>query len=235
MPNQKMLAERDELHHDFLDLGRCVEGVVAVMARSFDEPHWSGNDRVGIGNGALNELGTRIAERCQRILLLYQPVASDFREVTALLRMVAELEQVAKLAPAITIRPANRIALPRPIFQECSHLVASVHEMIHLALSAYEDRRLTLAHQVKESHLEITDLARMLTESLTSMMKSDSTMIEAGLNLFSLLQHVQRIADHVASLIEQVQFLQGSPSDCFVDNNWRVVGVEQFHAHRLFG
>lgn len=230
MPNQKMLAELNELHHDFLELGRCVEDVVAATARLFHEPDTIGTESIPIGSDSLNDQGERIAEQCQRILLLYQPVASDFRQVTMILWMVAKLEEVANLAIAISMRSEDRIVQPIPISEELSRLAESVREMIRLALDAFEDGNSALVQQVEHAHTEVNDVAERLTIWLTDTMKADSAMIEAGLSLFAVLQHLQRMADHAASLAKRVMFLLETP--CSLVNQWHVVRSEPFHAHR---
>jgi len=59
---------------------------------------------VGGSGDALGDLARQVADRCRRIVLLYQPVAIDFREVMAVLRLAVELEHIGHLAIEITDR-----------------------------------------------------------------------------------------------------------------------------------
>jgi hypothetical protein len=82
-----MLGEWRQLHHDFLDFGTCVAGLVTESIRALHEPHSDPPASAAGAGAAPGAWGRRIAEQCQRVVLLYQPVAVDFRQVTAMLRM----------------------------------------------------------------------------------------------------------------------------------------------------
>jgi phosphate transport system protein len=207
MPVRKMLDELNDLHLDFLELGARVEVVVTDAVRAIHEPHPDGPAPIAAGTGSLSEQGHRIAERGGRIMLLYQPVASDFRQVAAVTRMTTELERIGSLALTITERSADLGALSFSVPEELSRLAESVFEMVRSARVAYERRASAFAPWVWRTNAEVTERATRVTRWLTETMKADPAAVEPGLSLFVVVQNLQRIADHAAGLAEAVVFL----------------------------
>jgi phosphate transport system protein len=206
MPCQKALDELRELHREFLALGTSVEELVAGALRAL----WGANPDEGTSVGAgdaLADQGRRIAERCRRIVLLYQPVGIDFREVTAVLRMAAELEHTGNRAVEITQRSAALAALPLPVPEELSRMAEVVSGTVRRFLDAYALLDEGPVRPVPWLRTEVDGLAGELTQWLAGVMRADPRAVEPGLNLFAVVQNLQRIAEHASTLAEEIAFL----------------------------
>jgi phosphate transport system protein len=215
MPGQKMLDELNELHREFLDLGTCVGEVVTESVRAIREPDSTQFAPTAVGDDVLADLSRRIVERCRRIVLLYQPMAGDFREVTAILRMAGELESVGHLATEIVERSAALTALPIPVPEELDRLAEEVSVMIRRVLDAstlFDEAPVRPAARISP---EVISLARILMEWVAGTMRADPAAVEPGLSLFAVVQNLQRIAEHASALAEEIAFLTEVPGARF--------------------
>ena len=207
MPGQQMLDELNGLDQDFLDLAVCVGDTVAAVVHALCE---SDSDELALVAGerdALDTLNNRITERGRRILLLHQPVAVDYRQVTAILRMTTALEQIGHLALALGDPWRNLAAMPFALPDDLPQLAIEAAGLLQLALDAYTCRAPALARQVCGTGAEVLDCGATLTGWLTGAMKADPAAVEPGLSLFTVVRGLQRIAGHAIDLAGEVVFL----------------------------
>jgi phosphate transport system protein len=225
MPGKKALDELRELHREFLDLGTSVEELVAAAVRPLRAPDPGGVTSGGSGE-ELGRWARRIVERCRRIVLLYQPVAIDFREVTAILRMTAEMEHIGNRATGITGRTAALGALAVQAPPELSRLAETVGGMVRRFLDAYTLLDEDPVHPVGWMRTEVDRLAGVLREWLAGLMRADPSAVEHGLDLFAVVQSFQRIAEHATALAEEVAFLTEAAARRLSANHLAVQPVE---------
>jgi phosphate transport system protein len=230
MPCQKALDELRELHLEFLALGTSVEELVTEALRPLRGLNAAGRTSVGAGD-ALAEQGQRIADRCRRIVLLYQPMGIDFREVTAVLRMAAELEHIGDRATEITERSGALSALLVHVPPELSRLAEAVAGMLHRFLDAFTLLDVVPVQPVACLRTEVRGLAGVLTQWLAGVMRADPNAVESGLNLCVVIQNLQRIAEHATTLAEEVTFLTEAKSTRLGANNPVTVPREPAHAN----
>jgi len=190
MPVQKMLDELNELRHDVLELAHGVEDAVADA----HEPYMDRLDRA--------EQSRRIVARCQRVLVLYQPVAADFRQVMSILAVAAEYERVANQASTIAEWTDSPSVLPVSLPAELPRIAGSVTQLCRLALETAAQCSPASIRRVWRANTELTDLVTTFTERLTGAMKADPMAVEPGMGLFALVQCFRRIAAAAVDLVE---------------------------------
>jgi phosphate transport system protein len=206
MPSQKALDELRELHREFLALATGVDELVAAAVRAIRDPE-SDRAPVSVNGSELAERWGRLTERCQRILLLYQPVARDFRAVIALLRMGPELEHIGHLTAEITGRATALRGLPGSVPNELDRMAGAVSGMVHRAADAYLLLDAGPVHPVAWTRLEVSALARVLLNWLAGVMRMNPAAVEPGLALCAVIQDLNRIAEHAAVLAGELLFL----------------------------
>jgi len=216
MPCRMMLRELNEVHEAFLDLQRGIGDAVADAAHALGDSHpsWHGP---APDDGAHADRAAQITERCQRLLVLYQPVAADFRRVTAILQMVGEWEHVSALAKGIADRAAELAPWLVVVPHELADLAAVVAGLVRDAGAAYEDGGPGVARGVVRMTAALGARASGLTGCLVEAMRADPAAVEPGLGLFAVVQDLLRIAGHAARVAEEVIVLTDGWDRCRAD------------------
>ncbi|VTR93761.1 Phosphate-specific transport system accessory protein PhoU OS=Planctomyces brasiliensis (strain ATCC 49424 / DSM 5305 / JCM 21570 / NBRC 103401 / IFAM 1448) GN=Plabr_2420 PE=3 SV=1: PhoU [Gemmata massiliana] len=209
MPVKKMLDELHELQRDLFAFGTGVADAVAESTgwlhdlHSFvPEPVWG---------AALTMRHERVVERCQRITLLYQPVARDFQNLTAVLRVASELEQIGHLAAEITEQTSPLASLPEAT-EKLPQLADSVSNMVHTVVDAYSTHNTIPARQMAQIRTDVADATESVIEWLTGVMKVDSAAVEPGLSLFAVVRNLQAMANHTTRLAEALSVVENRGS-----------------------
>ncbi len=150
----------------------------------------------------------RIEEECLKILALHQPVASDLRRTTTVLKINSDLERIADLACNIAERAKcvhQRENFPIP--DGLPEMAQRSITMVKLALDAFVQSDTTLAKQVIQMDRRVDELNLAVIIELRGLMQRDSTMVDSALHCFSAARHIERIADHAENIAEDVIYL----------------------------
>lgn len=142
-----------------------------------------------------------------RILLRFQPVASDLRDVVSTMKLSGNLERIADQAVSIArrARRLNRqpeleeVGLLEPMFQ-------AALAMFRDALRAFRKRDSPLAQSMKERDRALDELNRTIGAELTEKMTMAPDRIEAYLALVFMARHLERVGDHAVNIGEDVVY-----------------------------
>jgi phosphate transport system protein len=160
-------------------------------------------------DGQIDREENRINEECLKVLALHQPVACDLRRVTAALMVATDLERIAALAVNIAERALRLVELPASLPppaalpQMADRAVAMVHDSL-LAFAVLDARK---ARAVCRADDEVDRLNDEAIAELVAAMKASPQAVEAGLSLFSIVRHLERVADHATNIAEDVVYL----------------------------
>jgi phosphate transport system protein len=151
---------------------------------------------------------TGIDAEAARLLALRQPMAKDFREVIAGLKIAAELERVADYARNVARHLLNvrGDSLDAPI--------AALGEMGKVGLAmlrevrgAYETGDIDRADAVWGRDDEIDAQYAELVAQLRDLLASDSSRVEDGTSLLFMSRCMERIGDHIVNIAENVYYI----------------------------
>jgi len=174
----------------------------ALFARSFEAC-----DRVIADDSEIDSLEKSVDEAGVAILVRFQPLANDLREVVAAMKVSNNLERVADQAVSIA-RRARRLnesgtleetAGLRRIFD----LAAGI---FHDSVRSFADRDEELARGLKERDRALDTLQHREIESLTTQMAADTSRIKDYLDLVLVARNIERIGDHATNIAEDAVF-----------------------------
>lgn len=202
------VREMEHLHRSILSMCSTVEELIhdSVDGLRSSQPglarELSGRD------GEVDEWDIRIEEECLKILALYHPVANDLRRVTVVMKICAELERVADLAVSIAERSAGIAqhgGFPMP--ERLAEMTRESLSMLHDSIDAFVEQNTELARRVCQRDEAVDQLNRQLIDDVVAVMKQRPDLVEPGLHLFSVIRHVERVADHATNIAEDVVYL----------------------------
>ncbi len=197
-----------ELKSGVLRLGSMVEQAIGQSMRALVERDNQVAREVIARDEDLNELHRQLRERAFMIMATQQPVARDLRLISSFQHMVLELERMGDHAVSIA-RGALRlndqpqlkpyIDLPRMAMLTQSQ----VHEILGAVIEADEDR----ARAIAKRDDEVDEIYHGLWRELLGYMVADSSNVERAATLLFIAKDLERIADRVTNIAEDVVFL----------------------------
>lgn len=149
-----------------------------------------------------------IEEECLRLLALFQPFARDFRTVTTLLRVNADLERVGDHATSIakmTIKLQDRGVPSWPT--SLTELTQRVPMLCHALLNSLLSENVADARAIFEKDAAIDKLDKRLFEECLDVMTEDRDTKAAGLLMYRCGRELERVGDLMTNIAEDMVYL----------------------------
>lgn len=172
------------------------------------------NDLVRAGEVVENDLVVdreleTIRARCLDILVRYQPVAGDLRQVIAIEHSAGNLERAADHAKNIAKRAiADRNSR---ISADAAELFRQLHAAVLGALEDANDalvrRDVDLAHKVVRGDSRIDVLHDDLFHLVLAGSRRDTSKLKSDIHLLFAAKSLERIGDHATNIAEEVIFM----------------------------
>jgi phosphate transport system protein len=200
--------EMERLHRNVLSMCSAAEELIndaldGLRARRSElSQELSGRDQ------EVDEWDIRIEEECLKILALYHPVANDLRRVMVVMKISGELERVADLAVSIAERSSGICMYPDfPMPEGLEEMARQALSMLHDSIDAFVEQSARAARGVCGRDDQVDALNDVLIREVLNVMKNRSDLIEPCMHLFSVIRHLERVADHATNIAEDVVYM----------------------------
>jgi phosphate transport system protein len=141
------------------------------------------------------------------VLLRFQPVAADLRQVVSAMKLSSNIERIADQAVNIARRARKLNRDPR--LNEAAMVEPMYHHafaMFHDAIDAYVRSDTVMARGMKTRDRELDEMNRHLSKELTECMSKDTPRLEGYLALLFIGRHLERVGDHATNMAEDAVF-----------------------------
>ena len=143
------LKDVEVIHNRLMSLFGVVEQMVDKAVRALCEQKVELAIEVIETDHEVNQTEVEIEEECLKILALHQPVATDLRRITTVLKINSDLERIADLGCNIAERAQCMHEHPFfPIPEQLTDMVRQSTMMVRLALDAFVESNVDLAKKV---------------------------------------------------------------------------------------
>lgn len=200
--NLNMLRDR------VLIMGGAAEKAIMLSMRALTERDSDLAERVIREDDTLDQIELEIDQMCVDIMVLKQPAASDLRFVVSVARTAPMVERIGDHAVNIAkhaVSLNNEPELDARI--DISTIGRVVQEMLVDGLDAFtsgdpERARVTIARD------DDVDLLydQLYAQVIEVMMKNPAT-VPRGAEWLFVLKHLERIADYVTNICEQIVYM----------------------------
>lgn len=196
------------IEHEVLSMASVADAMIADAVRALSTLDTPLATEVIQRDDVIDHADLDIEVRCLRLLVLHQPLASDFRTVGTVLKMVTDLERVGDLAVDIA-KIARKIDLDHGSSEmiDIRRIAGLAARMLRDAIEAFVKRDIDLAHRVCVMDDDVDDLYRAFREQLHEAMKSKPHTVVSASYLLLAIHHFERIADHAVNIAERVAFM----------------------------
>ena len=203
----KLVAERDEIRSKILTMGKDSVDLLNLFMEALVHLDIARADKIGSGDEHFNHLYQSIHDECLVLIAREQPVASDLREVISDLQIAIELERIADHIASVAriVQTLSTSAIP-PVWDKIINMVRCTSDMLSKMLVAYHDMDVKKAEAIANIDDVIDRMDNQIVTEITDFMKSNTKAIENGIHLIWLVHDLERIADRVTNIGEQIVF-----------------------------
>ncbi|HMG36425.1 MAG TPA: phosphate signaling complex protein PhoU [Blastocatellia bacterium] len=209
-PMHKRLIEENlnALRDKLLIMGGAAEKAIMLAMRSLSERDLELAERVIREDDSIDQMELEVDQMCVDILVLKQPAASDLRFVVSVARTAPMVERIADHAVNIAkhcLSLASEPAIDTAF--DLAPMARIVQEMLVAGLDAFTSGDPERAQKTISRDDEVDSYYDRLYEQVIAVMKSDPANVVRGAQWLSVLKHLERIADYVTNICEQIIYM----------------------------
>lgn len=178
------------------------KAIYALVNRDFEM-----SKQVIKNDASVDNLENEIEQKCLRILLLEHPFATDFRDISAILKMITDLERIGDHASDIS-EISLQIGPSEPInnFEKIKIMSTFAISMVKDSVLSYLNKDLSLATSLNKRDDRIDNLFDEIKNELVIVIQNDGKMANQAILLLLIAKYLERVGDHAVNIGEWVEY-----------------------------
>lgn len=194
------------LQTELIDMGAICEEMISVVSLVLSGGNTGMLKKVYSLDEEIDKMEEKIESLCFRLILQQQPVAKDLRRISAVLKMITDMErigdQAADIAEIIGFLGDRKISEDMYLKQMSEATIL----MVTQSIEAYVRGDLELANKVIQYDDVVDDYFKKVKMAIIDWIKQDKEDGEYALDLLMIAKYFERIGDHATNIAEWVVF-----------------------------
>lgn len=158
------------------------------------------------GDENVNRYEKEIEQRALRIIIKYQPVANDLRDVTGALKMITDIERIGDQAADIA---SVFLKIGEAVKDDdLSAMFAHVADMATAAVNAFVNGDRKLAEKTIALDDRSDEMFASIKDKMCERLKSRPDEAEKIIYIMMIAKYLERIGDHAVNICEWAVFVK---------------------------
>ena len=204
---RKFDEQLDELNNSLIDMAEIVKKAIADANKALIEQDIALAQKIIASDDEIDNKEKEIESLGLKLILQQQPVARDLRLVSAVLKIITDLERVGDHATDIselTILLADKQYMKK--LEHIPQMAAATMKMLTDSIEAFVKKDLELANEVIAYDDVVDNLFEMVKKDLVELMKENADNSDQAIDLIMIAKYFERIGDHATNVAEWVVF-----------------------------
>lgn len=210
--NELRKSYHQELDSACAELARLAALVAELIPRATAillEGDLEGAEYLIRGDEEIDARCVELEEQCIRILALQAPVATELRQVVALLRMIAEVERSGDLVRNIC-KAARRVyghELDPKLRGIISRMGEQAQQVYSAAIDAFVENDVSKAAALDDMDAYLDALQKQFIQAIFESQAAGRIDMQVAVQLAMVARFYERIGDHAVNIAERVRFV----------------------------
>lgn len=207
MTRSKFQSGLDELKEQLTEMSIAAERSIELAVEAYLSRDQRLAEEVFRLERQTNSFQREIDQLGIDLLAMQQPMAVDLRFITACLKINADLERVsdqAVNAAQCAMAELNLPKLERSV--DMARMATTTAGMVRRALDSFINADAQLANAVLIMDDVVDRINREIFISMTSLIRSNSQLVDQALGAILVARNLERVADHATNIAEDVIF-----------------------------
>lgn len=155
-----------------------------------------------------DDLEEQIENKCIHIIATQQPMGSDLRRLTAIIKLITDLERIGDYSVNIAeiVLEIGEEPLVKPLV-DIPKMAEIAKVMIRHSISAYIHMDAAMAKEAALMDEEVDRLYKQVYMDLLSLLMEDTSTMKQTTQLLFIGRYLERIADHATNICERVIYM----------------------------
>lgn len=196
-----------EIHKDLINMESIIECSLKMTLEAIEKKDLKIAESVIQRDDLVDSLESKIEKECINIICKQQPVAKDLRNITAILKMITDLERIADHCADIC-EFVIKIAYKKNdlFFSDIQKMGNHVTSMLKKTIECYIDKDYEKAVMTSKEDDIIDDYFEKITEEIKVSMLENQNNIPSGIYFLFIIKYFERMADHITNVCEWIAY-----------------------------
>ena len=220
MTTRKVYAEElNELALEVSKMGGQLEHMIDEVSEALKNMDSKLAEKIMKEDDIVDDMERKIEKACIRIVAKQQPVATDLRRVTSVMRLISDIEWVADHCSDISeyileINEDTPVKAPEMLFT----MLEDVKKMAVDTIDSFVEEDLEKSKRVAGSDDKIDNYFLQIKDNLCKSMHEDIEHIKTYVDYLMITKYVERMADHCTNIAEWVSFIITGDLDQYMNS-----------------
>ena len=203
----KFDAQLDLLNSELCKMGALIEETIDSATKALLKQDIELAQYTMTIEDQVDEKEREIESLCLNLLLRQQPVARDLRIISAILKMITDMERIADQASDIA-ELAIFLSEERYIkkLEHIPQMAKATAKMVSDSIDAFVKKDLALALEVVKYDDVVDGLFDIIKDELIGRIREDAANGEQAIDLVMISKYYERIGDHAVNIADWVIF-----------------------------
>ena len=203
----KFDEELVKLNNALIEMSALVERAIAQAIDALIRQDVTLAQKIIDSDDDIDNKEKEIERQCLTLFLRQQPVASDLRLVSSVLKMLTDIERIGDHASdisEITLMLAGKKYIKK--LEHIPQMAEATTKMVADSIESFVKRDIELARSVIGSDDIIDNLFEIVKNDLIDLIKDNGDNGDQAIDLIMIAKYFERIGDHATNVAEWVVF-----------------------------
>lgn len=208
MTRQVFIQELEELNHNVIKMGSILEMSLNEMILALDNIDVALAKKIIARDDEIDLLEQHIERECINIIAKQQPIATDLRKITSIMKIITDVERIADHCSdiseyIITIHKMPAVKAPSHLKQ----MIEAMKGMVIGIIDSFVNADLEKASAIIIADDEVDELFATISLELTRLMQADKEKIPQYVAYLMIIKYLERMADHATNIAGWIKFI----------------------------
>jgi len=195
------------LNNSLIEMGETVEKAISEAKKALIEQDVELAEKIIASDDEIDEKEKEIESLCLKLIMQQQPVARDLRLVSAVIKIITDLERIGDHATDIS--EITLLLAGKPYIKKLEHIsqmAEATMKMVTDSIDAFVRKDIELANDVIARDDVVDNLFLMVKHDLIELIKKDVENGDQAIDLVMIAKYFERIGDHATNIAEWIVF-----------------------------
>lgn len=205
---QSFIAQLEELNNHVIKMGSILELSINEMILALKNTDIEIAKKIIDRDDEIDLLEQQIERECINIIAKQQPLASDLRKITSIMKIITDIERIADQCADISeyiIRLSKLKSIQTP--KKLPDMIGTMKKMVIATVDSFVEGDLEKACGVIDKDDEVDSYFHTITEELSERMQKDPKTVPQCICYLMIIKYLERMADHATNIAEWIQFI----------------------------
>ncbi|BCN32320.1 phosphate signaling complex protein PhoU [Anaeromicropila herbilytica] len=208
MTRQVFIKELEVLHNDVIKMGSVLELSLNEMIVALQDMDVELAQKIIDRDDEIDLLEQQIEKECINIIAKQQPIASDLRKVTSIMKIITDIERIADHCADISeylMQIHKQPTMKAP--EHLSDMIQVMKKMVVDTIDSFVNQDADKAASVIAQDDIVDNYFTSISKELCDMMQKDIKVIPQCVAYIMIIKYIERMGDHSTNIAEWIQFI----------------------------